>query len=95
MDDALLNYIINHVFLPPILPQEDDRDEKHESGLCSILLECAQRYQSHLDENGQQKWSHILKMLQNFELSLRMSLSLKLVYDQFSDMACGGKIACY
>ncbi|KAK0456871.1 hypothetical protein EV421DRAFT_1755305 [Armillaria borealis] len=89
MDDTLLNYIINHVFLPPILPQEDDRDEKHESGLCSALLECVQRYQSHLDDNGEQKWSHILKMLQNFELSLKMSLSLKLVYDQLSDMACG------
>ncbi len=54
MDNSVLTYIVNHVFMPPVLPQEDDRDISNDAALCHAVLDCARRYQLHLLDDGPQ-----------------------------------------
>jgi hypothetical protein len=62
--DGALSYIVNHVFLPPQLPQEDD------SGLGEILLleECKAAlgsYLANLSSGGHWKWAACSAMVSN------------------------------
>ncbi|KAK0465635.1 hypothetical protein IW261DRAFT_1575029 [Armillaria novae-zelandiae] len=76
MNDTELTYIVNHVFMPPVLPQADDRDLSHDAALCRAVLDCARRYQSHLlNDAHKSRWDVIIKMLQNFEATLSDTLA--------------------
>ena len=92
MDDPVLTYIVNHVFMPPALPQADDRDISHDAALCHAVLDCARRYRSHFlnDVHKLRKWDAIIKMLQNFEETLDDTLDSTKVYKQLSSMEIGG-----
>ena len=63
-DDNLL-YIVNHVSLPPKLPQESDQDNGHELSLCKLLVDSAQEYQRSLPADRRQEWLPIVRMLKN------------------------------
>ncbi|KAK0232833.1 hypothetical protein IW262DRAFT_1443858 [Armillaria fumosa] len=91
MDNAELTYIVNHVFMPPVLPQADDRDLSHDAALCHAVLDCAHRYRSHLlnDAPKLRNWDVIIKMLQNFEATLSDTLGSAEVYRQLSSMVVG------
>ncbi len=93
MDNSVLTYIVNHVFMPPVLPQEDDRDISNDAALCHAVLDCARRYQLHLLDDGHklQKLDVIIKMLQNFEATLSDTFGSAEVYKQLSSMEIGGK----
>ena len=41
-----LQFIINHVFLPPKLPQEDDSDDQHERSLLNLVCQTLSTFQA-------------------------------------------------
>ncbi|KAK0465643.1 hypothetical protein IW261DRAFT_1160704 [Armillaria novae-zelandiae] len=92
MDDC----IVNHVFMPPVLPQADDRDLSHDAALCRAVLDCARRYQSHLlNDAHKSRWDVIIKMLQNFEATLSDTLASAKVDRQLSSMDIGDTLVFY
>jgi hypothetical protein len=68
-----LNYIINHVFLPPMLPHEYDGDDpKNDAALLYCVFEAAQKFCSALENSDTDEalsvlpaWTGILVMLEN------------------------------
>jgi hypothetical protein len=60
-----LNYIINHIFFPPKLPQEDDHSHENDRALCLVLLDSARIYQDSLSMAEQIRWDPMIKLLQN------------------------------
>ena len=60
-----LDYIINHVFLPPKLPQRDDSDVTNSVCLIKQLLAALRSFQDHLPEQNRSKWTPCIKMVGN------------------------------
>ncbi len=48
--DEDLDFIINHVFLPPKLPQKDDSDDTKNVYLLVKLREALESFQAHIPE---------------------------------------------
>jgi hypothetical protein len=60
-----LEFIINHVFMPTRLPQEDDKSYGQESALCQFVLATAMDFFRQLSEAEQRLWRPALTMLDN------------------------------
>ena len=66
-----LRYIVNHVFLPPELPQKDDQPDwyANDHDLAILTLQCASKFCDEAALSGEKlsaRWNPILAMLQNF-----------------------------
>ncbi|PPQ73450.1 hypothetical protein CVT26_010200 [Gymnopilus dilepis] len=57
-------YMLNHVFLPPKLPQADDSKLEHDIALCEFSYRASVDFQGLLPEDQQQQWSSIVRMLE-------------------------------
>jgi hypothetical protein len=68
-----LQYLLNHVFLPPKLPQEDDSDQERDIVLCQQIYSAALEFTGFLSQHQQQKWSVVSRML---EMLLHTTCSL-------------------
>ena len=90
-----LQYIFNHVFLPPRLPETNDNDDdhKHELVLCKLITECAQKYRQCLHGDSRKEWSHIVRMLLNLQ-NLTSGLSETELKRSITGMRRGGKTRC-
>ncbi|KAK7053180.1 hypothetical protein VNI00_003799 [Paramarasmius palmivorus] len=62
-DSHHLPYVINHVFLPPKLPQHSDESAENYTGLCRTILHCAEEYSRNVANNERVRWSSIVRML--------------------------------
>ena len=86
-----MDYIVNHVFLPPKLPQQDDSDDANEHALCLIIYQAAQDYTRVLSAEQQTRWAPILKMLERIDVSHESSLLSKDIISEYvANMECGG-----
>lgn len=62
-----LHYILNHVFLPPKLPQEDDNVQPNLGDiiLCQLAYDAAVQFPQYLLGNQHKQWAVVTKMLKN------------------------------
>ena len=58
-----MDYIINHVFLPPKLPQKDDSDTRKSASLIDELLAALRSLQPHISEQERLEWTPCIKMV--------------------------------
>ncbi len=65
-----LNYIINHVFLPPKLPQNNDNDVTKSAALIEKVLAALRCLQAHIPEQERSEWTTCIEMVGNM-LELR------------------------
>jgi hypothetical protein len=56
-------YILNHVFLPPKLPQEDDTETDSDIALCHLVYQASREFVGFLSPPQQQQWSVVKTML--------------------------------
>jgi len=62
-----LAFIINHVFLPPKLPQKSEVDAgEHHSALLRLCVRAAEEYQHLVSWEIQEVWEPAVRMLMNF-----------------------------
>ncbi|KAJ7614686.1 hypothetical protein DFH06DRAFT_1367976 [Mycena polygramma] len=72
MDQAALNYVINHLFLPPKLPQKDDSiDVGLQQKLLQHISKCAQSFcqglrDANVADEVQTCWNRLQKTLERF-----------------------------
>ena len=65
-----LNYIVNHVFLPPQLPQKDDHDASKDAALIEKFVEALSLFKAYIPDHEFPEWSSCIKMA-NSMLELR------------------------
>lgn len=58
-----LSFMVNHIILPPKLPQEDDSDSTCELALVQFVRNQALAFQVNVPANYQMCWRRIVKML--------------------------------
>jgi len=58
-----LLYVLNHVFLPPKLPQEDDYDPGHDFALCRFAYDASREFSPLLSPVQQRQWSFVSRMI--------------------------------
>jgi len=64
-DKEALIYQINHVFLPPDLPQEDDKNESHEKALLETVCLGLKLFREYFPTNQRYKLDHCIRMVDN------------------------------
>jgi hypothetical protein len=86
-----LRYILDHVFMPPLLPQKDDHTEENDVALVESVIDAATDYRSRLHSSQQQRWDPILKMLRAFRGTLNSPVfSVDDVQFSLKEMRPGG-----
>ncbi|KUJ21678.1 uncharacterized protein LY89DRAFT_637548 [Mollisia scopiformis] len=60
---AAIQYLINHVFLPPRLPQEDDSKAQHESLLINITIDALSKFKVHVNNDQSDNITSVLQMM--------------------------------
>lgn len=61
--DSFLNYLINHVVLPPKLPQRDDSDVEKEREMVKHCLSALKSFLKLLPEEERLPWISSIKMV--------------------------------
>jgi hypothetical protein len=90
-----LLYTINHIFLPPQLPQKDDHDPDNDRALCAVLLQSAKIYRASLPVHQEIRWNPMVKMLQSlFKFHDSDALSKDPVKIAMRGMQPGGMLPC-
>ena len=94
-----LPYIVNHVFLPPELPQKDDQSDHYanDHDLASLASRCALKFcedASRSDEELSLRWGPILTMLQRFaDLNDAEPFTTDDLHDRLTALRTGGTFA--
>jgi hypothetical protein len=86
-----LQYAVNHVFLPPELPQHDDQTVAHDKFLCDHVCGSIVAYQAGLPAQESSQWDSILTMVENLGRTQEFNvLSPETIANQISRMRHGG-----
>jgi hypothetical protein len=95
-DQPILEYIINHVFLPLKLPQGSDQSLENDLGLSQAVFDAAISFSDQLSSDKLLLWTSSLKMLRNLKNSIRFSvMSTKEVESQISAMDNSGALSSF
>ena len=90
LDDTVLRYLLNHVFLPPKLPQKDDYDAEHDDALCRFIYDASFEFSAFLSPSQQMQWQIIVQMLTNLLKSTRV-LDKDVLVTNISHLEIGGQ----
>ena len=70
---APIEYMANHVFLPPKLPLHDDGDLSFDARLCAELTRSAKDFKNFLPTPTKERWVQILRMTETIESTIAMT----------------------
>jgi hypothetical protein len=94
IDSTHLHYIIDHVFLPPKLPQKDTCSVVKDHALAKVTYDLANEFLAFLSAHDSATWNPIVKMLDAVRVFYQ---STNLQEDQIAisinDMRDGGEFA--
>lgn len=85
-----LEYLLNHVFLPPKLPQEDDADAERDAVLCRLVYNCSSNFCTYLSQHQQENWSTVINMLEALD-KITGAFDKGVVAKEISNLNDGGK----
>ena len=91
--DSILHSVIEHVFMPPKLPQEapdEDMQQKVNVALCENLIEAAQDFIQNVPPSQSPLWTRMIKTIQLACCAATDSFKEVDLQRVFSDMAIGG-----
>ena len=88
-----LDYRINHLILPPRLPQKDDTTEENELSLLQFVLDGLQEYAGWTESEESQKWAACAKMLSQmiFVRTNKGFLEPERLQNALKNLCSGGK----
>ncbi|KAH7907005.1 hypothetical protein BJ138DRAFT_1015231, partial [Hygrophoropsis aurantiaca] len=85
-----LKYIINHVFCPLKLPQEDDESTNHNFALSTAVSQSALKFREYLPSEDVLRWDQMAKMLANISITMDYpTLPDDIVVSQLQSMRSG------
>ena len=91
--NSILNSVIEHVFMPPKLPQEapdGDIEQKVNVALCDNLMEAAQVFIQYVSPSHLPLWTRMIKTMQLARRTATASFKEAEVRQAFSEMVIGG-----
>jgi len=91
--DSVLHSVIEHVFMPPKLPQEDpgeDIEQKTNVALCNNLIEAAQKFLQSLPASESPLWIRMIKTLELVRLAATVPFNGANLQRVLSYMTIGG-----
>ena len=91
--DSILHSVIEHVFMPPKLPQEapdEDTEQKVNVALCDNLIEAAQDFIQNVLPSQSPLWTRMIKAMELVRRATTTSFKEADLQRTFSDMALGG-----
>jgi len=90
LEDIL--YVLNHVFLPPKLPQKNDDDTvtDRDQVLCRLAYNASRDFFTFLPQSQQAQWSTVSRMLKNFLKGARV-LDKDVLVTDISHLRDGGQ----
>ncbi len=92
-DPHILRSVVNHVFMPPKLPQEDPSEQMEQStnvALCDKLLEAAREFFQYVPTSQRSLWMHMIKMMELIRGAAEVPLEEASLQHVISSMAIGG-----
>ena len=92
-DSNILRSVIEHVFMPPKLPQEgpsEQIEQKINVALCENLIEAAKEFLQSLPSSQSPLWVRIIKMMESAHRAATPPFEAADLQCVLSDMAIGG-----
>ena len=92
-DSDIFRSVIEHVFLPPKLPQagpSEDNEHKANGALCDSLVEAARDFLQNLPSSQRPLWAHMIKMMDLTRRAVKVQFEESDLQHVFSDMTIGG-----
>jgi hypothetical protein len=92
-DPDILRSVVEHVFLPPKLPQagpSEETEHKTNFALCSSLVEAARHFLQNLSSSQRPLWMQMIKMMELARRAAHVPLEEADLQHVFLDMAVGG-----
>ncbi|KAH9038807.1 hypothetical protein EDB85DRAFT_392096 [Lactarius pseudohatsudake] len=97
-DSDVLLSVIEHVFLPPKLPQQAPTEEAERGtnmALCHILIQAARAFSRFLSPSQQLSWTHMIKMMESICWTTKGPLVEAELKGTFSDLTVGDVFAMH
>ena len=94
-DSTILRSVIEHVFMPPKLPQEDPGEDIEQGinvALCDNLIDAAQDFLRLLHPLQYPLWMRMIKMMEFVRRTAAFPLDEANLQRALSDMAIGGTL---
>jgi len=92
-DSDILHSVIEHVFLPPRLPQagpSEEMEHKTNVALCNSLVEAARDFLQNVTSSQRPLWTHVIKMMELARRAAKVPFEEADLQHVFSGMAVGG-----
>ena len=92
-DSAIFRLVVEHVFMPPKLPQEDPGEQieqRMNMALCNNLIEAARDFFQDVPASQRPLWEHMIKMMELARRVAKVPLEEAVLQRVFSNMMIGG-----
>ena len=94
-DSDVLRSVVEHIFLPPKLPQaapEEEAECRTNVALCHILIVAAVDFRQYLSHSQQIVWARMLKMMRSIHRAAKAPLVEAEFERALSDLVIGGRL---
>jgi hypothetical protein len=94
IDSDILNSIVEHVFMPPKLPQEaptETHERNTNEALCDLLIETAEDFHQCLSHSKQWTWANMRKMMKLIRQNVKTALEATDLQSMLSALTIGGE----
>jgi uncharacterized protein DUF6606 len=92
-DSDILRLVVEHVFMPPKLPQEDlgeQIEQKTNVALCNNLIEAARDFLPDVPFSQHSLWMHVIKMMEIVRRAAQVPFDESEMQRVFLNMEIGG-----
>jgi hypothetical protein len=92
-DSRPLRLVIDHVFMPPRLPQEDPGEQIEQEmnvALCSSLIDAAREFLQTIPPSEHPLWMHMIKMMDVVHRAAISPFQEVDLQQELAKMDCGG-----
>ncbi|KAJ4467172.1 hypothetical protein C8J55DRAFT_439106 [Lentinula edodes] len=91
-----LRYAIDHIFLPPKLPQENDQRGELDHVISSLVMDASRPFRTRLEREDNRKWGAVLKTLRGFrDLQTSNTLVAKDIAQALKELSVGDSLALF
>jgi hypothetical protein len=93
VDSDVLRSVVEHVFMPPKLPQagQDLKAERELNvAICHVLIEAARKFLQDLPYSQRPQWGHMIKMMESVRRAAKFPLETAELQRTLSNMTVGG-----